>query len=510
MNAVSGVVSFPVETLQVASVSKTDSIVNLWVQEPSYSNLDGTVQFEGIALNPGFTGVSGKIISITFRAKKEGKAALIFTSGSVLANDGQGTNVLSSLDGSNYTINVSPPAAPVKEIQLPPLPVINSATHPEESKWYNLKKLNLDWTLPAGVDGVSYAFNSKAEFTPPAQSQGLMAGTSYDPSQYADGAWRFHLRFHDKNGWGPAAHRSVRIDLAPPSAPFVEYRKGDDPTNPQPIFEWRSEDITSGIAFYQAKVGEGDWFSIGNVIGPYTLPKQAPGEHAFIVRAYDNAGNFSETATNFTVEPIAAPKITNYSQQIKSPQQALVVEGTALPNVKINIYGRKGNDIITVSAMSDAQGRWSGSYRNYLSPGNWEIKAQAVDDRGALSEETPPVVVEVSGWIGGIIRLLTEWGILITAVIVFGGLVAAVAYLVIYRLKLWRTMLKKDLWKLKEELQQDLKELDKDMAAIKKKDIMVDLSPTAMRKAQEHIKKDVTKIEEDIKEEVKKIDSMGK
>lgn len=514
MNAVSGIISFPNDILQVVSVSKIDSIINLWVQEPSYSNFDGTVNLEGVALNPGFSGVSGRIISVTFRAKKEGKAALAFTSGSVLANDGQGTNILSSLLGANYTIRAQSaaggPAAAAKEIQLPSLPTINSPTHPEESKWYNLKNLDLDWSLPPGVDGVSYVFNSVSDFTPPSQSQGLVAGASYGLSQYADGAWRFHLRFHDKNGWGPTAHRTVRVDLAPPSAPFVERKKEDDPTNPQPIFTWRSEDLDSGIAFYQVKVGNGDWFSIGNLTGPYTLPRQAPGEHSLVVRVYDNAGNSSDTAAKFEIKPIAAPKITNYSQKIRSPQQALTAEGTALPEVKINLYLRKGKDLVLLSAMSDVQGRWSASYKDNMSAGLWELKAQAVDGRGALSEETPPVVVEISGWVGGIIRLFAEWGILILMVIVLGGLIAAATYLIIYRLKLWRIMLKKDLWKLKEELQQDLKALDKDLAVINKKDNMVDLSPAAMRKVQEHIKKDVAQIEENVKEEIKKIDSMGK
>src|SRR3989344_4849624 len=56
MNAASGAISFPSDKLEVTSLSKTGSIFTLWVQEPSFSNSAGTVNFEGIALNPGFTG----------------------------------------------------------------------------------------------------------------------------------------------------------------------------------------------------------------------------------------------------------------------------------------------------------------------------------------------------------------------------------------------------------------------------------------------------------------------
>ena len=56
MNAASGVISFPQDKIEVVSLSKTSSIFSLWVQEPSFSNSAGTVNFEGIVLNPGFTG----------------------------------------------------------------------------------------------------------------------------------------------------------------------------------------------------------------------------------------------------------------------------------------------------------------------------------------------------------------------------------------------------------------------------------------------------------------------
>lgn len=40
INAASGVVSFPTNTLEVVNVSKTNSVVDLWVQEPSFSNTE--------------------------------------------------------------------------------------------------------------------------------------------------------------------------------------------------------------------------------------------------------------------------------------------------------------------------------------------------------------------------------------------------------------------------------------------------------------------------------------
>src|SRR3989344_8830398 len=102
MNAAYGVVSYPADKLTVTSLSKTGSIFTLWVQEPLFSNSAGIVNFEGIALNPGFTGASGKLLTINFRVKTAGLANVLFSEASVLANDGQGTNILTSLNNANF------------------------------------------------------------------------------------------------------------------------------------------------------------------------------------------------------------------------------------------------------------------------------------------------------------------------------------------------------------------------------------------------------------------------
>lgn len=104
MNAVSGAISFSTKNLRITSISKADSIVSLWTVDPTFSNTDGTVNFEGIVLNPGFIGSDGKIISITFAAKSAGDASVTFDSGSVLANDGIGTSLPTNFINGRFTL----------------------------------------------------------------------------------------------------------------------------------------------------------------------------------------------------------------------------------------------------------------------------------------------------------------------------------------------------------------------------------------------------------------------
>ncbi|HEV7424016.1 MAG TPA: hypothetical protein VGO21_02380 [Candidatus Paceibacterota bacterium] len=118
INAVSGIISFPQGLVSVVSLNKDNSIIKLWTQEPHISS--NKISFEGVILTPGFEGTHGPILQITFRAKNKGMVYLNWNEGSILANDGYGTNVLDSLDPTSFKIISSPlhiqkkpPSAPV-------------------------------------------------------------------------------------------------------------------------------------------------------------------------------------------------------------------------------------------------------------------------------------------------------------------------------------------------------------------------------------------------------------
>ena len=105
INAVSGKISFPNEIVEIVSIDTGSSAVDFWVSKPSFSNVSGSLTFEGVILNPGFTGSIGNIADVTYRAKKAGAGEMYFESGAALANDGKGTNILESLD--RITVSVS-------------------------------------------------------------------------------------------------------------------------------------------------------------------------------------------------------------------------------------------------------------------------------------------------------------------------------------------------------------------------------------------------------------------
>ncbi len=104
INNAEGIVSFPNDLLSVSSINSSDSIFSMWVEQPKFSNVAGTITFNGGIPTPGFIGSRGKILSITFQAKKAGTAIISFSSANVFANDGMGTDITSGKTGS--TINI--------------------------------------------------------------------------------------------------------------------------------------------------------------------------------------------------------------------------------------------------------------------------------------------------------------------------------------------------------------------------------------------------------------------
>ncbi|MDO8493135.1 MAG: hypothetical protein Q7S19_01150 [bacterium] len=144
MNAVQGILLFPSEKLSVVGLSKNGSEVNLWVQDPVFDNSAGQVSFEGVVLNPGFIGSDGRILQVIFKVKAPGLASVSLTSASILANDGQGTNILAKLDKGGYLLEqqVSSPYFPTPEVKFIVIPVGGSVSdNPRPKLRFEVKNL---------------------------------------------------------------------------------------------------------------------------------------------------------------------------------------------------------------------------------------------------------------------------------------------------------------------------------------------------------------------------------
>ncbi|MGH2565443.1 MAG: cohesin domain-containing protein, partial [Ginsengibacter sp.] len=161
INAVSGTINFSASNLKIVSVSKSGSMVSLWAQEPYFSNTAGSASFEGVVLN-GYEGSAGTILTLVFKVLSTGTASIKFPSASILANDGQGTNILSGRGEANFSLNPSTahveqkpapknvaPETPVEPVLNPV--VQNSTTTPVQENFFDSFVKNISNIIPASI-----------------------------------------------------------------------------------------------------------------------------------------------------------------------------------------------------------------------------------------------------------------------------------------------------------------------------------------------------------------------
>ncbi|MEK7089786.1 MAG: cohesin domain-containing protein, partial [Patescibacteria group bacterium] len=332
INAADATISFPTKLLKVTSVSKANSIFKFWVQDPTYSNIDGTIIFSGGLPTPGFTGSSGTAFSITFQALGSGIAKLKVTDGAILANNGFGTNIISFNQEPTYQISVASRSAdlptpkgeiPAQAFGVPDAPLFFSRTYSNERAWYASKSFEMSWNLASDVDGVAYALVRDSNYYLSPMSKGLIDSVAYDLSKYKDGIWYFYVRLHNKNGWGPSASRAVLMDFSEPK-PFAVVRVDkDDPTNPSPALSFNTTDTTSPISGYTISIDSGAIIDAGPLKrgNVYIVPALLPGSHLILVRAYDSARNYTDGLLQVDIKPLQAPEITSYSYNVSPPQK---------------------------------------------------------------------------------------------------------------------------------------------------------------------------------------------
>jgi|GEM_PF-852377 len=300
MNAVSFKISYPEDLLKFVSLSKTGTIINLWVQEPKGGN--GEVFAEGIVLNPGFTGSRGKILNITFKAIKSGNANLNFVSGAVLANDGLGTNILKNMRGAFYVIKEKIVEEEITEqpiIAYLPAPKIFSPTHPNQTKWYNNNNPIFEWKVPEGVTEVRLLYGKDPNAIPTVKYSPPI--TRKELKNISDGTWYFSVQFAGESGESSISRYKFNIDTKPPV--LEEFTLNLINTN-SVKFKIKSKDELSGIDKIDIYVNENLLVSTSSENIEDIVKNLDAGKHIFKVKIYDKAGNVLEKEEEINIPQV--------------------------------------------------------------------------------------------------------------------------------------------------------------------------------------------------------------
>ncbi len=401
VNAVSASLAFTSNTLSLTSISKSGSIIDLWAEEPTYSNNSGTVSFEGGMYNPGFSGLQGKVLTINFKVISAGLANVRLVDGSVLSNDGNATNVLGTLGSATYNITEevvepkpTPNTEPVKTETNNLLPNIVSTSYPDSSKWYSTKNAVFKWSIPSGVTSVSTLYGTNPTATP--SKVYTPAINSKDFAVDNDGVFYMHVQFKNGNGWGPTSHFRFQVDSTAPDSLVAVLTDGATTYSQTPEITVVANDNMSGLDQITFSIDGGNEVNLPyNANNKYNLPRSSPGKHIVTIYVTDKADNRAQTTLDYTIKTIDTPIITDYSKNIENSRD-LYAAGTTYANYKIEVTlkNREGKTF-TEETTADADGVWRLDWKGDIDTGVYELKAKAVDEKGNASAYTDTKVVVV-------------------------------------------------------------------------------------------------------------------
>lgn len=414
INAAQATVRFSNDVLELLEVDKDGSAFNFWMEEPVISNEEGTLVFIG-GTAKGVSGEALQVLKIKFKTKGVGLAKLTMSGAVVTASDGQGTNVLSAIEGASIGVGADvvdfepapdepdEPDEPVEEPEkverepvlagdLPEAPELRVPLYPDESQWYNhLGEVIVLWDLPLDITKVETRLSHAPDKKLGNIEEELFTGKSFGTLE--QGIWFVRIQYKNNVGWGEFAHYKISIDTTPP-LPFEIEIDNEVSDNPTPEISYEAQDSLSGISHALIFVdGIGPIRSTETIM---VLPAQSPGKHTALVRVFDFAGNSVEDDLEFEVLALPTPTITFLTKTV-SEGDLVFLSGKTVPNgfVDIKVFNNAGQEIFVEVADSDGLGNWETVLEKIFSKGEYTLSVSARDNRGAVSFPTPTQTLKV-------------------------------------------------------------------------------------------------------------------
>ena len=393
VNAADGTLSFNPQELSVVAVSRGSSIFNLWTTEPTFSNAVGTVSFSG-GSPTGFSGAVGTVMTVTFRTVAAGSPRVTFSSGSVLAADGKGTNVLTTMGSGSYTVSAQSSAPQAESIveyvppaNTPAQPKITSTTHPDQNGWSNETTAILNWTLPGDITSVRTLLDENKTAIPnKVYDTPIKTITLKDLAQ---GESYFHIQFKNKDVWGKVTHYRLGVDSEAPQGVALQLSDTPNLANPDQVIHVATKDTAGApLKTFKVQVDGGEVMEFANVDGKneFTLKGLQPGSHTIVATIYDEAGNSAVANTQLTIEAFSAPTFTDIPSVV-TPDVIPVLTGATRPHAKVEVtLAAAGFNPQILTVQADDKGNFRVIPDGKLVQGVYTITATAADEFGARSE----------------------------------------------------------------------------------------------------------------------------
>ncbi|MFA5127883.1 MAG: cohesin domain-containing protein [Patescibacteria group bacterium] len=400
INNAEAVINFPNDLIEVVSVDSKSSIFGLWVEQPNFSNTNGTVGFNGGITNPGYKGSGGQLLSIVFKAKKSGTASLFFSGAAIRENDGLGTDIISGQNSANIVIDAAvettqtiPPEQPTtpSDSTLLPKVVVGSPTHPDQNLWYTSNDAIFSWGNPYGVKTLAVLLDKQPGTIP---TKIIPISEQRDVPNIDDGISFFHIRYRTNDGWSQTASYKVQIDSQPPYDLSIRAQNETDGTV---NLYYNGKDDNSGINYFEIKINDNEPVRVSNTAGNVYQTSLAPGKYSVILTAVDKAGNHSEYKTTFDVTAVNAPQIVYFTPSVTFGHSIYARGKSAYPQAHVAITLKSAYGAVTdYEVESDRYGAFSFGSEPLNTTGDYELWASVLNVDSTKGPASEHVKIELA------------------------------------------------------------------------------------------------------------------
>jgi hypothetical protein len=331
------------------------------------------------------------------------------TSGSVLAADGRGTNVLTTMGSGAYTVSaVSENPEPEEIVEFippantPSAPKITSETHPNPDGWSKERTAKLTWTIPSDVTAVRTLLDEFPSSIPTKVYDSPIRDITIPDLE--DGVSYFHIQFRNEEGWGRIAHYRLAVDATAPNGLTLSLAPQSNLANPTQVIIASTTDTTGApIDRFRVQLNGAEPFEVQNDknTGEITLNDLKPGRQTLVVEALDAAGNSSVSTFTFDIESFDAPRFIDVPTEVNTGVIPVFM-GTTRPRAQVTVsLGSANTEPLLYEVASDETGAFRFIPNGKLPEGVYTLNATAKDEFGAQSLASEPVqfVVRPSGFL---------------------------------------------------------------------------------------------------------------
>ena len=281
--------------MQITEITTKDSFCSQETfLERSIIKEKGEVRIACIAPG-GFKGNSATLAELSVQPLVAGDFSLRFGDDTkVLAHDGLGTDILRLAENANYQV-VSDEAElnGTSSTRL----LIFSKSHPNPERWYNERTVDFSWRHREG-----YTYRYLLDQNPDAKinNGSVASGDSLRLVVPKDGVYYLHIQAEkNKIPIGKAVTVKVQVDATPPQPPVIRVSGTTLNRGETARFEFTGEDKLSGLqSTFYVKFDDSIFLPVVPALN-IAFPEE--GNHVLTARAFDNAGNFSDSSVMISV-----------------------------------------------------------------------------------------------------------------------------------------------------------------------------------------------------------------